>query len=249
MRQDNLAFRPSPPREFAVSRPQITDPLEWAGGPAHDLQNLLAVILGVCESLAEDFDKGSEQAELARVALLAAERAGGLVGKLRLDPRQPRAIAGPPQAWPATAAAQPDGAGASVLIVEDDPDLLQLMTQAFLRAGFDTHAASNGRLGVRMLGDLQPDLMITDIVMPEMEGIATIIEAKRCSPDTRVIAISGGGKFGRSDNFLQWAEELGADEVLAKPFAMSSLIVAARVVIDRAAAAAPLELRERFAAR
>ena len=220
------------------ARRHPAEPLARIGGPEHDLQNLLAVILGVCESLAEDFDTTSEQGELARVGLLAAERAAGMVSKLKSDPRQRCAIGSAPPA--------PAGQGASVLIVEDDPDLLHLMTQAFVRAGFSTHGAQNGRVGVRMLGELQPDLMITDIVMPDMEGIATIIEAKRCAPDTRVIAISGGGKYGRSENFLQWAEELGADEVLAKPFAMSSLVVAARLAIDRGAP--PLELRKRVAA-
>jgi len=50
-----------------------------------------------------------------------------------------------------------------------------------------------------------------------------------------VIAISGGGTYGRVGNFLQWAEELGADEVMAKPFPMSQLLTAARVVLDRKA--------------
>jgi DNA-binding response OmpR family regulator len=84
-----------------------------------------------------------------------------------------------------------------------------------------------------MVKTLKPDLMVTDIVMPEMEGIGAILEARRCSPATKVIAISGGGHYGRSQNFLVWAHELGADEVLAKPFRMSSLIMAARVVLDR----------------
>jgi len=243
-------FSDRSPREFsAFSGPSAVVSATPIGGPVHDLQNLLAVVLGICESLAEDFDKTSEQGELARVGLLAAERAAGMVAKLRLDPRQPCAITSPPPAWgPAAVPDRTAGQGASVLIVEDDPDLLRLMTQAFARAGFETHGAPNGREGVRKLGALQPDLMVTDIVMPEMEGIATIIEAKRCSPETRVIAISGGGKYGRSDNFLQWAEELGADEVLAKPFAMSSLIVAARLLVERVAASAPLELRRRVAA-
>jgi CheY-like chemotaxis protein len=248
-------MRPRPlsdrfPREIsALPRSPSADPLAPTdGGPVHDLQNLLAVVLGVCESLAEDFDKTSEQGELARVGLLAAERAAGMVAKLRLDPRQPCAITSPSPVW---TAADPDRSatpGPCVLVVEDDPDLLHLMTQAFVRAGFKTHGARNGREGLRVLGALQPDLMVTDIVMPDMEGIATIIEAKRCSPGARVIAISGGGKYGRSDSFLRWAKELGADEVLAKPFAMSSLIVAARLAIDRAAASKPLELRERAAA-
>ena len=120
-----------------------------------------------------------------------------------------------------------------MLVVEDDPDLLRLLTAAFVREGFQTFSARNGRVGVEMLRTLQPDLMVTDIVMPEMEGIGTIMEARRSSPDTKVIAISGGGHYGRSQNFLVWANELGADEVLAKPFRMSSLIMAARVVLDR----------------
>jgi DNA-binding response OmpR family regulator len=120
-----------------------------------------------------------------------------------------------------------------VLVVEDDPDLLSLLTGAFARAGFSTFGACNGRLGIKMLAEIKPDLMVTDIIMPEMEGIGAILEAKRLSPGTRVIAMSGGGQYGRSGNFLEWASELGADEVLAKPFRVSSLITAARLVLDR----------------
>jgi DNA-binding response OmpR family regulator len=90
-----------------------------------------------------------------------------------------------------------------------------------------------------MLKTLKPDLLVTDIVMPEMEGIGTILEARRSAPDTKVIAISGGGHYGKSKSFLEWASELGADEVLAKPFRMSSLIMAARVVLDQPPPALP----------
>ena len=62
-----------------------------------------------------------------------------------------------------------------------------------MREGFRTYTARNGRHGVEMLRRLKPDLMVTDIVMPEIEGTGTILEARRCSPDTKVIAISGGG--------------------------------------------------------
>jgi DNA-binding response OmpR family regulator len=93
-----------------------------------------------------------------------------------------------------------------------------------------------------MLRTLKPDLMVTDIVMPEMEGIGTILEARRSSPQTKVIAISGGGQYGRSKSFLEWASELGADEVLAKPFRMSSLIMAARVVLDQPPPVLPEDL-------
>ena len=196
-----------------------------AADPAHDLKNLMAVILGVCESLADRAQPGSEDAELARVGLLAAEKAGRLVTKLQGEAQRP--------AGHAPALVQPEGQGRTVLVVEDDPELLKLMTTAFARAGFKAYSARNGRLGIQLLRALKPDLMVTDIVMPEKEGIATIIEAKTTAPDTAVIAISGGGAYGRSGNFLQWAEELGADEAMAKPFPMSQLLSAARVVLER----------------
>lgn len=201
-----------------------------AANPAHDLKNLLAVILGVCESLAERAPAGSEDAELAQVGLLAAEKAGRLVARLQNEAARP--------AGHAPALVQPAGEGRTVLVVEDDPELLRLMTGAFARAGFKAYSARNGRLGVQLLRSLKPDLMVTDIVMPEKEGIATIIEARALAPDTAVIAISGGGAYGRSDNFLQWAEELGADEAMAKPFPMSQLLTAARLVLERRGALA-----------
>lgn len=192
---------------------------------AHDLKNLLAVILGVCESLAERAQPGGEEAELAQVGMLAAQKAASLVARLQDEAARP--------AGHAPTLVRPEGEGRTVLVVEDDPELLKLMTGAFARAGFKAYSARNGRLGVQLARSLKPDLMVTDIVMPEKEGIATIIEAKAASPETAVIAISGGGAYGRSDNFLQWAEQLGADEAMAKPFPMSQLLSAARLVLER----------------
>ena len=191
------------------------------GASTRDLYELLAVIIGVCESLAENLSDCPQHAELARVGVLAADRAAELVAGLKAFPANTGELA------PAQERAR------TVLVVEDDPDLLMLLTAAFVREGFQAYSAKNGRLGVEMLQAIKPDLMVTDIVMPEMEGIGAILEARRSSPTTKVIAISGGGHYGRSQNFLVWAHELGADEVLAKPFRMSSLITAARVVLDR----------------
>ncbi|MGZ6039477.1 MAG: response regulator transcription factor [Phenylobacterium sp.] len=199
--------------------PEVTP--KASGSPsARDLYELLAVIIGVCETLAENLSDCPQHAELARLGILAADRAADLVASLRPVPADRDAPTGVDRPR-------------KVLVVEDDPDLLTLLTGAFVREGFQTFSAANGRLGVEMVKTLQPDLMVTDIVMPEMEGIGAILEARRWSPATKVIAISGGGHYGRSENFLGWAHELGADEVLAKPFRMSSLIMAARVVLDR----------------
>jgi len=206
---------------------------------ARDLKDLLAVIIGVCESLADNLKDSPTHAELARIGALAADRAVGLAADLvqgDLVAAEPSPGEGAP-ALPRPA----NGNGLRVLLVEDDPDLLTLLTAAFNREGYQTFSAPNGRMGVQMLQRLKPDLMVTDIVMPEMEGIGAILEARRSTPATRVIAISGGGQYGRSHNFLEWASELGADEVLAKPFRMSSLITAARVVLDRPPATDPMD--------
>lgn len=203
-------------------------PSEAGADPTHDLKNLLGVLMAVCESLAEGLDSRAERAELARVGFLAAEKAAGLVTRMHLDNR-PR----PADPTLSDATVTPNGQGRTVLVVDDDPDLLKLITTAFDRAGFKAYCARNGRLAVQLVRALKPDLMVTDIVMPEKEGIATIIEVKAASPDTSVIAISGGGAYGRSGNFLQWAEQLGADQVMAKPFPMSQLLAAAHAVLDR----------------
>ncbi|THD61018.1 response regulator [Phenylobacterium sp.] len=221
-------MRPEFLRDHISSVSSATSAEAGADQAARDLYELLAVIMGVCESLADGLAEAPQHAELARVGRLAADRAAGLVANLKVP--EP---AGPPAAAEADLAAPSAAPVRKVLLVEDDPDLLMLLTAAFAREGFQTYSAKNGRIGIEMLRTLKPDLMVTDIVMPEMEGIAAILEARRSSPATKVIAISGGGHYGRSQNFLVWAHELGADEVLAKPFRMSSLITAARVVLDR----------------
>jgi len=77
--------------------------------------------------------------------------------------------------------------------------------------------ASDGVRGLRMFRSEQPDLVITDIIMPEKEGIETIREIRGDCPDAKIIAISGGGRIGNMD-FLKVAEKVGASEIIAKPF-------------------------------
>ena len=229
MRPDFPAASPAPVAMTETPHPvsyELQQAAEAAlrAAPSRDLFELLAVIVGICDALAESLADQPQYGELARVGAMAAGHAARLVEDLRI--RRPESAEDDEGSAPA--AIEP-----KVLIVEDDPDLLHLLTGAFVRAGFATFSARNGREGVKMLAQITPDLMVTDIVMPEMEGIGAILEAKRLSPQTRVIAMSGGGQYGRSGNFLEWAAELGADEVLAKPFRVSSLITAARLVLDR----------------
>ncbi|HEY3950576.1 response regulator [Phenylobacterium sp.] len=117
----------------------------------------------------------------------------------------------------------PSRAGGKVLLIDDDPALLDLMAQAFTQAGYVTLTATNGRKGLGLVDSYQPDLVVTDIVMPEMEGIGAILQIKRKPQPPLIIAISGAGPGGRRD-YLSWARHLGADEVLAKPFRTSQLL-------------------------
>ncbi|HXA39433.1 MAG TPA: response regulator [Phenylobacterium sp.] len=119
-----------------------------------------------------------------------------------------------------------------VLLIDDDQALLGLMAQAFAAAGYITRTAENGRKGLLALDSYRPDLVVTDIVMPEMEGIGAILQIKRRPRPPKIIAISGAGPGGRRD-YLSWAKHLGADEVLAKPFRMSQILaLAGRLLVN-----------------
>jgi DNA-binding response OmpR family regulator len=113
--------------------------------------------------------------------------------------------------------------GARVLLIDDDPVLLGMMAQAFRSAGFEVRCAENGRKGLDALETFAADLVVTDIVMPEMEGIGTLLHIKRREAPPKVVAISGAGRL-RTGDYLSWAEHLGADAVLAKPFRMAEIV-------------------------
>ena len=121
-----------------------------------------------------------------------------------------------------------------VLIIDDDPALLRLMSMAFQSAGYSTVSADNGRNGIEMASAHRPDLVVTDIVMPDIEGIGAIRAIKQSFRPPKVIAISGAGR-GRGADYLSWARHLGADGVLAKPFRMSELLKMSQTVITNAA--------------
>lgn len=121
--------------------------------------------------------------------------------------------------------------GGKVLIIDDDAALLRLMAMAFQTAGYQTVSADNGRAGIEMAGAHKPDLVVTDIVMPDIEGIGCIRAIKQGARPPKVIAISGAGR-ARGADYLSWARHLGADEVLAKPFRMSELMKMSRSVIS-----------------
>jgi CheY-like chemotaxis protein len=123
---------------------------------------------------------------------------------------------------------------ASILIIDDDLEILQVYSEILEREGYDVLAASDGREGMRLCRNRHVDLVITDIIMPEKEGLETIIELRRDLPHVKIIAMSGGGQIG-AEQYLPLAEKLGAQHTLDKPFTAVELLEAISEVLDNPA--------------
>ena len=124
------------------------------------------------------------------------------------------------------------------ILVIDDEELIRLQIRNALEMeGFTVHEAANGNEGLTRIALAVPDVVITDILMPDKEGIETILELRRLYPAIRIIAISGGGRTGNKD-FLRTAKHLGADRTLAKPFGLADLLRLVREVLADAHGAA-----------
>lgn len=112
---------------------------------------------------------------------------------------------------------------AKVLIIDDDHVFRASLTKMFEKAGYTTMTANNGEEGISLFNTYGFDLVITDIIMPVMEGIETIIQLRSLSPDLKIIAMSGGGKVGAAE-YLNTARLLKATAILKKPFTFNELI-------------------------
>jgi len=112
---------------------------------------------------------------------------------------------------------------ARVLLIDDEDMVRQTLGMALKRAGHDVVLAADGTEGVQLLGLHGADVVITDIIMPNKEGIETIAEIRVAHPQVPIIAISGGGRTSNFQ-FLDLARRLGAGHVLRKPFRTAELL-------------------------
>ena len=112
---------------------------------------------------------------------------------------------------------------ARLLIVDDDNMVRAMLQQMLERAGYDVIAAKNGVEAELICSQKKPNLVITDIVMPEKEGLELIRDLKLMFPDIKLIAISGGGRIS-SDDYLTIARGLGAIYTLKKPISQVELL-------------------------
>ena len=123
---------------------------------------------------------------------------------------------------------------ARILLIDDDETVRYALKQVLERAGHQVGEASDGQVGIEKFETHRPDLVITDIIMPNQEGIETIIKLRRLAPEVVIIAMSGGGRTGNRD-FLSMAEKLGAARVMVKPFRPKELVEAVASLLPDAA--------------
>lgn len=126
-----------------------------------------------------------------------------------------------------TPAGQPDGGAVQkhILVIDDDDMVCSFVRTALEMSGYAVSVASNGYEAMVIFRKTKLDGIITDLLMPERDGIETILEIRRHEPEIPIVAISGGFN-SMSSVYLKTAEHLGADAVLSKPFSVEQLITA-----------------------
>lgn len=111
-----------------------------------------------------------------------------------------------------------------ILVIEDDDQIRQLLKQILEMAEYEVIDAPNGNEGIRHFKESQTDLIIIDMIMPEKDGMETIIELKHEFPDVKIIAISGGSRVMDPMDYLQHATQAGVLHTFTKPFDTKELL-------------------------
>jgi DNA-binding response OmpR family regulator len=107
----------------------------------------------------------------------------------------------------------------------------ELLRKFLTRAGYEVTTADNGQEGLRCFQQALPDLIITDLIMPEKEGLECIAEFKKWAPGIKIIAISGGG-LGKPEGYLELAKKMGAAQTFTKPFELRELLQTIRELTE-----------------
>lgn len=110
-----------------------------------------------------------------------------------------------------------------ILIIEDDTAIRESLAEMLQLNNYEVLAMDNALEISNIVEDFRPDILITDIIMPDKDGIEIIIEIRKKYPDIILIAISGGGRIN-SESYLNTAKYLGADATLKKPFTHDQLL-------------------------
>jgi CheY-like chemotaxis protein len=114
-----------------------------------------------------------------------------------------------------------------ILIIDDEPQIRSMIRLILEREGYSVAEATDGLDGMRLLREKPADLVITDLIMPNKDGIGMIIEIQKEFPEVKIIAMSGGG-LNRPEGYLRGAQKLGAACTLAKPIQRQELLRAVK---------------------
>jgi CheY-like chemotaxis protein len=114
-----------------------------------------------------------------------------------------------------------------ILVIDDEAPVRRILRQMLERAGYEVIEAPNSAIGLKLYDENPVDLIITDILMPQKEGIETIMALRKTAPEVKIIALSGGGRMDKK-GLLSTAKALGAACTLAKPFTREEVLAAVR---------------------
>ena len=119
---------------------------------------------------------------------------------------------------------------ARILIIDDEPQIRSMLKLMLEREGYEIVEASDGVAGIKIYRQNPADLIITDLIMPNKDGIGMIIDLKKEFPDVKIIAMSGGG-LNKPDGYLKGAKKLGAACTLTKPIDREEMLKAVREIL------------------
>ncbi len=111
-----------------------------------------------------------------------------------------------------------------LLLIDDELSFTNAISALLLLHGFDVHVAKNGKEGLLELKAFKPQIVITDILMNEMDGIEFIMKARKIQKEIKIIAISGGGKSVSGVDYLETAFFFTANATILKPFRVTELV-------------------------
>jgi DNA-binding response OmpR family regulator len=111
-----------------------------------------------------------------------------------------------------------------ILIIDDNEQFNKMLCMILAQAGYEVSTAANGDSGLKLYRQERPDLIITDIYMPEKEGLETIMELRATDCQTRILVVSGGSPQMNLADMFNMAKIFGADAMLAKPFDMDHFL-------------------------
>lgn len=132
---------------------------------------------------------------------------------------------------------------ARILVVDDDPTIRAVAQELLRKSGHELFEAADGDEALLLAATTPIDLIVLDMLMPNKDGIETIQAVKRDHPETRILAISSGGRMDGS-TLLKLASAFGADETMLKPLRLATFAVIVDALLEREAGPSPLKLAQ-----